>query len=98
MSTTIGKVTLFTLLLTLVLAPLALAQGGTILTTGDQFTLVLSGTLNTSAQGGLTLGCRVKQVRRLSRHEYHVGAWFIDPTPGQKDGLVALVDATRQVR
>lgn len=76
----------------------ALAQGGTILTTGDRFELVLPGTLNASAQGGLTLGCRVKQVRRLSQHEYHVGAWFIDPTPGQKDGLAALVDAARSAR
>lgn len=76
-------------------AVVALAQGGTILTTGDCFELVLPGTLNASGQGGLTLECRVKHVRRLSRHEFHVGAWFVDPTPGQTDGVAALVDVAR---
>jgi hypothetical protein len=69
-----------------------LAQGGSILTTGDRFQLVLSGTLNPSSQGGLTLNCRVRHVRRLSREEYQVGVWFVDPSPGQKTGLAALVD------
>ena len=73
----------------------ALAQGGSILTTGDQFELLLPGTLNPSLVGGLTLACRVRHVRRLSRDEYQVGAWFLDPTPGQLAGLAALVDAAK---
>ena len=73
----------------------ALAQSGSMLTTGDRFRLVLPGTLNASAQGGLTLNCRARHVRRLSREEYQVGVWFLDPTPGQKAGLVALLEANK---
>ena len=73
----------------------ALAQGGSILTIGDRFQVLLPGTLNPSLEGGLTLECRVKHVRRLSREEYQVGVWFLDPTPGQKAGLVALLEANK---
>lgn len=73
----------------------ALAQGGSILTTGDRFQLILPGTLNPSSQGGLTLECRVRHVRRLSREEYQVGAWFVDPSAGQKSGIAALAEAAR---
>ena len=73
----------------------ALAQGGSILTIGDRFQLLLPGTLNPSLDGGLTLNCRVRHVRRLSREEYQVGAWFLDPTPGQRAGLKALVESAR---
>ena len=73
----------------------ALAQGGSILTTGDHFQLLLPGTLNPSLEGGLTLDCRVRHVRRLSREEYQVGAWFLDPTSGQQAGLEALVESAR---
>ena len=74
----------------------ALAQGGSILTTGDRFHLILPGSLNPSSQGGLTLECRVTTVRRLSREEYQVGASFVDPSTGQKSGLAALVEAARR--
>jgi len=73
----------------------AMAQGGSILTTGDRFKLILSGTLNPSPQGGLTLECRVRHVRRLSREEYQIGVWFVEPSVGQKAGLAALVEAAR---
>lgn len=73
----------------------ALAQGGSILTTGDRFQLLLPGTLNHSLEGGLTLGCRVRYARRLSREEYQVGAWFPDLTFGQRAGLAALVEFAR---
>jgi hypothetical protein len=73
----------------------ALAQGGSILTTGDRFQLLLPGTLNLSLEGGLTLDCRVRHVRRLSRDEYQVGAWFLDPTSGQQAGLEALVQSAK---
>jgi len=73
----------------------AMAQGGSVLTTGDRFQLILPGTLNPSSQGGLTLECRVRHVRRLSRDEYQVGVWFVDPSAGQKDGIAALVEAAR---
>jgi len=73
----------------------AMAQGGSILTTGDRFKMILSGTLNPSPQGGLTLECRVRHVRRLSREEYQIGVWFVEPSVGQKAGLAALVEAAR---
>jgi len=73
----------------------AMAKGGSILATGDRFQLFLPGTLNPSSQGGLALECRVRHVRRLSREEYQVGAWFVDPTAGQLDGLAALVEAAK---
>jgi hypothetical protein len=73
----------------------AIAQGGSVLTTGDRFRLILPGILNPSSQGELTLECRVRHVRQLSREEYQVGVWFIDPTPRQKNGLAALIDGTR---
>ena len=76
-------------------AVVALAQGGSILTTGDRFQVLMPGTLNASLEGGLTLECRVRHVRRLSREEYQVGAWFVDPTPGQRTGLAALLDAAK---
>ena len=73
----------------------ALAQGGSVLTTGDHFQMLLPGTLNASVAGGLTLECRVRHVRRLSREEYQVGAWFLDPTEGQQAGINALVAAAK---
>lgn len=73
----------------------AIAQGGSILTTGDHFQLLLPGTLNPSLEGGLTLDCRVRHVRRLSLEEYQVGAWFVEPTSGQQAGVEALVDSAR---
>lgn len=73
----------------------ALAQGGSILTTGDRFRLILSGTLNASSQGGLTLECRVRYVRRLSRDGYEVGVWFVEPSAGQQAGIEALVEDAR---
>ena len=73
----------------------AMAQGGSILTTGDRFKMILSGTLNPSPQGGLALECRVRHVRRLSREEYQIGVWFVEPSVGQKAGLAALVEAAR---
>jgi len=73
----------------------ALAQGGSILMTGDRFQVLLRGTLNPSLAGGLTLKCRVEYVRRLSRDEYQIGVLFLDPTPGQQAGLVAVVEAAR---
>ena len=76
-------------------AVVALAQGGSILTAGDRFQMLLPGTLNASVAGGLTLKCRVRHVRRLSRAEYQVGARFLDPTPGQQAGVAALVDLAK---
>jgi hypothetical protein len=76
----------------------ALAQAGSILTTGDSFQLALPGTLNDSALGGLTLDCRAKHVRRLSRDEYQVGVWFIEPTAAQTAALAALVQEARSSR
>ena len=73
----------------------ALAQGGSTLTTGDRFLLLVPGTLNSSLEGGMTLACRVRHVRRLSREAYQVGAWFLDPTAGQQAGLAALVESAR---
>ena len=76
-------------------AVVALAQGGSILTTGDRFQLLLPGTLNSSVEGGLTLQCRVRHVRRLSREKYQVGVWFLDPTSGQQAGIAALVASAK---
>ena len=76
----------------------ALAQGGSILTMGDGLQLVLPGTLNHSSQGGLTLDCRVRHVRRMSHEEYQVGVWFTNPTPGQQAGLAVLVEEARPPR
>jgi hypothetical protein len=73
----------------------AMAQGGSLLNTGDRFQLILSGTLNPSTQGGLTLECRVRHVRRLSREEYQVGVWFVEPTTGQMAGIAALIEDAR---
>lgn len=74
-----------------------LAQGGTILMPGDRFQVLLPGTLNPSLEGGLTLECQVKHVRRLSREKYQVGVRFLDPTPGQTAGLEALVQSAKRV-
>ena len=76
-------------------AVVALAQGGTILTAGDRFQLLVPGTLNRSLAGGLRLECRVRYVRRLSHEQYKVGARFIDPSSGQEAGLAALVESAK---
>ena len=75
----------------------ALAQGGSILTPGDRLQVLLPGTLNPSLEGGLTLECQVKHVRRLSREQYQVGVRFLDPTPGQTAGLESLVQSAKRV-
>jgi hypothetical protein len=75
----------------------ALAQGGSILTPGDRLRVLLPGTLNPSLEGGLTLECQGRHVRRLSREQYQVGVRFLDPTPGQTAGLEALVQSAKKV-
>ena len=75
----------------------ALAQGGSILTPGDRLQVLLPGTLNPSLEGGLTLECQVRHVRRLSREQYQVGVRFLGPTPGQTAGLEALVQSAKKV-
>ena len=76
-------------------AVLALAQGGTILTTGDDIQLAVARGSSDPWPGELSLNCRVKHVRRLSQDEYLVGVWLIDPSPAQKSGLEALVAEAR---
>ena len=76
----------------------ALAQGGMLLTTGDDFRLVLPGTLNDAMKGELTLDCRVKHVRRLSQNDYQVAVRFVDPTAGQRAGLATLVEGAKSTR
>ncbi len=71
----------------------ALAQGGSILTIGDRFQLLLPSTLGSSLEGDLTLKCRATYVRRLSLVEYQVGARFLDPTAGQKTRIALLVES-----
>jgi len=72
-------------------AVIALAQGGSILTTGDQFEVVL-------ARDGLSLDCRVRHIRRLSQEQYMVGAWFADLTPEQESALALLLQEATAVR
>ncbi len=75
----------------------AMAQGGSVLTPGDRFRVLLPGTLNPSLEGGLTLECQVKHARRLSRDRYQVGVLFLNPSAGQTAGLEALVSSAKRV-
>lgn len=69
----------------------ALAQGGSILTTGDRFELAFAQGGTSDPADGLHLDCRVRHVRRLSREQYVVGAQFTDMTPGQEAALSMLL-------
>ena len=72
---------------------IALAKGGSILTPGDRFLIVLSPNV-ASADGliGPRVEGRVRHVRRLSQYEYHVGVRFEDPDAAQQAALKAIVD------
>lgn len=70
---------------------IALAQGGSILTAGDQFEVVV-------ARNGLSLDCRVRHIRRLSQEQYMVGAWFADLTPEQDAALGLLLQEAAAVK
>jgi len=77
----------------------ALAQGGSVLTPGDRFDVVLSP--NVSEADGLigpTVPGRVRHVRRLSQHEYHVGLLFEDIDTAQLSALQAMVDQAQAHR
>lgn len=77
----------------------ALAQGGSVLTPGDRFEVVLSPHI-ASADGviGPTLLARVRHVRRLSQSDYHVGVWFNDPDASQQAALQAIIDKAQPGR
>jgi c-di-GMP-binding flagellar brake protein YcgR len=77
-------------------AAVALAQGGSVLTTGDHVRLSLVAADAASAAAGLSLDCRVKHVRRLSQDQYLVGVWFSDQDPAQQAAVTALVEQARQ--
>jgi hypothetical protein len=71
----------------------ALAQGGTVLTTGDQFDVRLS---DVPAADGrmsvLKIRCQAHFVRRLSQNRYVIGAKFIHfDSPESEQLLDALV-------
>ena len=71
---------------------IALAQGGNLLTPGDHFDVIFSPYVE-SVDGviGPTLPARVRHVRRLSQHDYHVGVWFEDIDEPQQKALEGLV-------
>ena len=73
----------------------ALAQGGSVLTIGDPFELILSTAGDHARWAGLTLACRVKHVRRLSQEEYLVAAWFSNLDSAQKAALETLLERIR---
>jgi c-di-GMP-binding flagellar brake protein YcgR len=75
----------------------ALAQGGSVLTPGDSFDLVLCPFVE-AVDGviGPKLEARVRHARRLSQHEYHVGVWFDALDQGQQSALQAIVDQAQQ--
>lgn len=73
-------------------AVLALAQGGSILTTGDELRLMLMAAGDALSAISLGLDCRVKHVRRLSQEQYMVSALFADLSPEQEAALIALVE------
>lgn len=78
-------------------AVLALAQGGSVLTPGDSFDLVLCPFVE-AVDGviGPKLEARVRHVRRLSQQEYHVGVWFDALDQGQQSALQSIVDQAQQ--
>lgn len=81
-------------------AVVALAQGGSVLTPGDTFDLIISPFVE-AADGviGPRLEARVRHVRRLSQYLYHVGVWFDALDQGQQSTLQAIVDkAQRRTR
>ena len=73
----------------------ALAQGGSILSTGDQFELIMVGAADPYFGDSLRVDCRVRHVRRLSQEQYLIGAWFVDPSPAQEAEIVALLERAR---
>lgn len=78
---------------------IALAQGGSVLTPGDRFDVVLSPNI-ASADGviGPMLQGRVRHVRRLSQHEYQVGVLFEDTDAAQQAALQGVVDKALEHR
>jgi c-di-GMP-binding flagellar brake protein YcgR len=77
----------------------ALAQGGSVLTPGDRFDVVLSPDVS-QADGliGPTVPGRVRHVRRLSQHEYQVGVLFEEVDTAQQAALQAMVDLAQADR
>jgi hypothetical protein len=78
-------------------AATALAQGGSVLTPGDTFDLILCPFVE-AADGviGPKLEARVRHARRLSQHEYLIGVWFDALDQGQQSALQAIVDQAQQ--
>ena len=71
---------------------LALAQGGNLLTPGDRFSIILSPFVESvDAVIGPTIPARVRHVRRLSQHDYHVGVLFENLDEAQQKALEVLV-------
>lgn len=73
----------------------ALAETGSILTTGDQFEVIMADAADPYFGDSLRVDCRVRHVRRLSQEQYQVGAWFADPSPAQEVEIAALVQRAR---
>ena len=76
-------------------AVVALAQGGSILTIGDEFELIVAGAADPYFGDSLRMDCRVGHVRRLSKDQYLVGARYADPSPAQEAEIAALVERAR---
>lgn len=72
----------------------ALAQGGAVLTAGDNFQVLLGqATLGADSAGVLCLDCRAQVVRRLSLDQYHVAALFHGLDSDAEAALGALIAA-----
>jgi hypothetical protein len=76
-------------------AVLGLGQGGSILTTGDQFELIMAGAADPYFGDSLRVDCWVGHVRRLSQEQYVVGARFVEPSPAQQADISALMERAR---
>ncbi len=71
---------------------IALAQGGNLLMPGDHFDVIFSPHVE-SVDGviGPTVPARVRHVRRLSQHDYHVGVLFEELEEPQQKALEGIV-------
>ncbi|MCB1791095.1 MAG: PilZ domain-containing protein [Gammaproteobacteria bacterium] len=77
---------------------LALAQGGGLLTPGDQLVVEWPPVPGDVLDTDLCIACRVKHTRRLALDRYHVGALFVDLDSAQSHQIEQLLDRARMPR
>jgi hypothetical protein len=70
----------------------ALAQGGAVLTAGDNFQV----TLGSEGPGALCVDCRAQVVRRLSLDQYHVAALFHGLDADAESAVASLIQSARR--